>query len=337
MFSPSNIIVRSPNWIGDHVMALPFYGQLRASYPNARLTLLCTDNVAELSFSEIFDGQIILPNSKRRTLPQLSSFSKELKPKQFDLALSLPSSTSSALLLFLAGIPNRVGFSEHRSSLFLTLSRKWPGAEARKHKSELYLELLELLTSEKPGLTCERAASFPGKKENLIVVAPGAANPLRVWPYFQELLEQLRIMCPEFRVCVVGSESTESKWHAFLRRMDDGGIEDCIGKTTLTELISLCRRASLVIANDSGVSHLAARLANASTLVLFGPGAPSYVKPFGQEVIVARLSTLACSPCEKSDCRAPYGYQRCLRDLSLEQVLSQVIEKLPRRTYNAAQ
>ena len=67
----------------------------------------------------------------------------------------------------------------------------------------------------------------------------------------------------------------------FLKNVSDPGVEDWIERTTLPELVSLCRRASLVIANDSGVAHLAATLAGASTLVLFGPGDPDYIRPLG--------------------------------------------------------
>jgi ADP-heptose:LPS heptosyltransferase len=117
----------------------------------------------------------------------------------------------------------------------------------------------------------------------------------------------------------------EEKWRPRFARLGHAGIDDRIGRTTLAELVDLCARAELVVANDSGVAHLASSLAGAPTVVLFGPGDPAYIMPRGPNVVAARVS-IPCSPCEKARCRAPCGYQRCLRDLSLDSVLAKVDE-----------
>lgn len=325
MALPARILVRSPNWIGDHVMALGFYEGLRRAYPEAHLSLLCSENVSGLDFPDLFQSKIVLRREDRRVPISIVRFARRLAREHFDLGISLPASLSSAFLLFVAGIPNRVGFSGDGGQLFLTASRPWKGREAGKHKSVQYLELLEWMT----GKTVTPAL---GKEENptreeLILLAPGASIALREWPYFDELIPALRAGFPGYRIGVLGA-SAESRWHSILKGAGDSGVEDWVERTTLPELVSLCRRARLVIANDSGVAHLAATLAGASTLVLFGPGDPDYIRPSGARVFDARVSDLACSPCEKAICRAPYGYQECLRRLSVDVVLSKAREIL---------
>jgi ADP-heptose:LPS heptosyltransferase len=108
------------------------------------------------------------------------------------------------------------------------------------------------------------------------------------------------------------------------------GVEDRIGKTSLVELKDLCAHAELVIANDSGVAHLSSTLAGARTLVVFGPGNPTYIAPQGPKMVpVLANPKVVCSPCEKAYCRAPFGYQKCLKDISVETVLKQIETTLP--------
>lgn len=322
-----SIVVRSPNWIGDQVMALPFYQGLRATYSKDSITLLCSENVAGLEYPGLFDEKEILPRSSRKSLRGMLSLARTLADRKFDLGLSLPSSFSSALLFFTAGIPNRVGFDDGTNLFLYTSSLRWKGARSKSHKTRLYLELLEFLTGQPKSLLL--ASSSKTEQSNSIIVAPGAAIALREWPYFQELLIAIRSEYPSHRILVVGSDR-ESKWHGFLRRMGLN-IEDCVGRTNLEELRKLCESACLVIANDSGLAHVAATLAHAPTLVLFGPGDPSYVSPLAERVIPLRVGNLPCSPCERAKCSAPYGYQRCLKSLSLETVLNAVHAMLNER------
>ncbi len=317
------IVVRSPNWIGDHILALPFYRALRDRYPESHLTLLRPESMEGLDFSDLFDQILVLAKTERRGWRGARSLAKRLAVEPFDLAFSLASSFSAALPLFLAGIPCRVGFDASGSYLLWTDSLRWAKNRSGKHKSRLYLELLEYASGHEvtPMVAPLKTA---GQREKLIVVAPGASIALRQWPYHRELLPKLRARYPEHRIVVVGS-TAEKPWSEVVKALGDPKIEDEIGKTSLPGLVEICQSASLVITNDSGVAHLSGTLAEAPTLVLFGPGDPTYISPLGPRVYGLRWESLACSPCEKSYCRAPYGHQACLKGLSAEQVLERSI------------
>jgi heptosyltransferase-2 len=312
------ILVRSPNWIGDQVMAFPFYRALREFFPQGRLTLLCTENLATLDVPGHFEKKILLSRAARHSPRQIWKLARELRREGFDASISLTASFSSALLFFAARIPRRIGYGERSARWLLTDPRPWRGRGAGRHKSSLYRELLP----EKP---TSQAATGAGaaRREELVIVAPGASIPLREWPYFRELLTELRARYPGLRIAVVGGRSDEL-WAKRLDLGDSLQVENWIGRTTLDELVALCRRARLVIANDSGVAHLAASLSEAPTLVLFGPGDPQYIQPLGPRVEAVRASGVACSPCESARCRAPFGYQQCLRVLGVDQVMVKV-------------
>jgi heptosyltransferase-2 len=308
MSDPRNILVRAPNWIGDQVMAFPFYRALRTLYPQARISLLAVPAVAGVPDPIAFAEKIAITPALRRHPWKLG---RNLREKKFDLAISLAASASSALTLFAARIPRRLGYGEALARVFLTEPRVWRGRTTGEHKAQLYLDLVA------PGLTPQwDPLDLP--RERRIVVAPAASIALREWPYFAELLRGLHACYPQHTIVLVGSPA-DRRFAATLGQLP--GVEDRIGTTSLAELTDLLARASLVVANDSGIAHLAATLAGARTLVLFGPGDPQYVRQLGDRAIALRAADVACSPCESARCAAPYGYQKCLRSLGADAVL----------------
>lgn len=320
MLQPRRVIVRAPNWLGDHVMAGSFYQGLREAFPLSEITALLPKGLVGL-FPELpFDKEwgfikADLKDEKRRSL-----LIDKMKAAEFDLSLSLPSSWSSALLFWRAQIPQRLGFAQWGNSVFYHKSLPWIGARSGRHKSDLYSDLLRLVGIEpKKSLSVQKGSLY--EREEFWVLAPGAALPLREWPFFPELLFKLKEIKPHQKIFVIGSE-LEQVWKTRLKRWNLPQVEDKIGKTTLSDLVQLCSQAKLVIANDSGVAHVSATLSKAPTLVLFGPGNPQYIQPLGPTVFsLTPPSDITCSPCDKAYCRAPLGYAQCLKEISVNTVL----------------
>lgn len=320
---PRRVLVRTPNWIGDHVMARQFYRGLRLCYPFAHMTFLSTEPVFGMEDADLCDEKILLPKEAKHFGKAMLCLSREIKNGSFDLALSLPATLNSALLFFLSSIPHRVGFLKDGNQVFLTAGLQWKGRAANVHKSLQYLSLLEYLRGAPFFLAPETLPS--SVRESLVVVAPGASIPLREWPYYEQLLQELSLRCKRHRIVVVGSHA-ERGWHERLQKLQLPGVEDWIEKTSLAELVALLKKAEIVVANDSGVAHLSATLAGTPTLVLFGPGDPHYIAPSGDTTCL-RIS-LPCSPCEKPYCRAVYGYQTCLKNLELQHVLQETLRRI---------
>lgn len=319
------ILVRTPNWIGDHVMAQPFYSSLLKAYPHSEIHFLSSEALSTFDDSLFSQTKKILPKNIKGLGATFFLFAKELEKEKYDLALSLTSSLSSSLLLRAAKIPLRVGFAEGGSGLFFTDSIKWKGIKGNKHKSEIYLDLLNFITGKQWALSGKKW----GFKKNTetrnkrIVLAPGASIALRVWPYFGELISELAKTYTDYEIAIVGS-FTESYWHAEIENLKLSNVKDWIGRTSLVELIAICKGSALVVANDSGVAHLAGTQAGVPTVVIYGPGDPKYIRPLGDEVYLETPVGLACHPCEKSYCHEKYGYQACLLSISLEKVVSGV-------------
>ncbi|MCB0416658.1 MAG: lipopolysaccharide heptosyltransferase II [Bdellovibrionaceae bacterium] len=313
------ILVRAPNWIGDHVMALPFYAALRRQYPEAHLSLLHTAQTAGLNLGE-FDETQELPRDWRRPR-SLLAFARALRKREYAVAFSLPASWSSNALLWLSRIPCRIGFDEGGSGVLLTHALRWRGPRAGRHKSSLYAELLDLGVD--AAAFQSTSAHLTSANEKKIVLAPGAALGLREWPYVEDLALKLAEKFPDHELVLVGGPG-EQKWQTRLGRLGLANFTDRVGQTTLDALCSLLCTASVVIANDSGVAHLAATVADRPTVVLYGPGNPEYIRPLGGNSTSLFVSDLGCRPCDSNRCLGGYGYQACLRELSPDRVFRAV-------------
>ncbi len=94
------------------------------------------------------------------------------------------------------------------------------------------------------------------------------------------------------------------------------------GETSLMELAYLYKKAHLVITTDSGPMHLAAA-AGTTVVALFGPTDPKRTGPYGEGHTIIRTD-LPCSPCFLKKCPT----KKCLQDISPEQVMAVIEEKL---------
>jgi heptosyltransferase-2 len=85
----------------------------------------------------------------------------------------------------------------------------------------------------------------------------------------------------------------------------------------LADLAVVLGQLDLLITNDSGPMHLAASL-GVPCLALFGPTDPSRTRPVGRGNQVLYTDRW-CSPCFRRRC--PLLHHRCMRDLSVDQVV----------------
>ena len=113
---PRRVLVRSTNWLGDAVMTTPALLRLRERFPDAQITLLAPEKLRDLWRHHPAVNETI------SFAPGESVFSvgKKLRPGKFDLALVLPNSPRSALEVWLAGIPQRIGCARPWRNFFLT-------------------------------------------------------------------------------------------------------------------------------------------------------------------------------------------------------------------------
>jgi heptosyltransferase II len=178
--SPSGsrrILVRGTNWLGDAVMTTPALLRLREKFPDAHIALLTPEKLAQLW------QQHPAVNESIGFAPGESVFvvAKKLRAGKFDTALVLPNSPRSAIEVFLAGIPVRIGYARPWRNFFLTQTLTPRAGAVKMHKRSV--AEIEALIREKPetkGRKPEFSASAHQSHEYLHLAAALGANPAPV-------------------------------------------------------------------------------------------------------------------------------------------------------------
>ncbi len=113
---PRRLLVRGVNWLGDAVMTVPALQRLRERFPQTRITLLAPQKLAPL-----WSGHPALDAVLSPTLDTgVWSVARRLQTEHFDTGLVLPNSPRSALELWLARIPRRIGYARPWRNWMLT-------------------------------------------------------------------------------------------------------------------------------------------------------------------------------------------------------------------------
>jgi heptosyltransferase-2 len=127
---PRRILVRGVNWLGDAVMTTPALLRLREKFPDAHIALLNPEKLADLWLHHPAVNETISFAADETVF----SIGKKLRAGKFDLALALPNSPRSALEVFLAGIPQRIGYARPWRNCFLTQSVPSRTGAVKMHK-----------------------------------------------------------------------------------------------------------------------------------------------------------------------------------------------------------
>ena len=156
-----------------------------------------------------------------------------------------------------------------------------------------------------------------------MALCPGAEfGPSKRWPaeHFAEVakakIEQ------GLQVWLLGSEKDKESAETIVQ-LTNNQCRNFVGQTTLIEAIDLMSLSNTVVANDSGLMHLAAAL-NKKVIALYGSTPPEFAPPLCDSATSVSLN-LPCSPCRKRTCPLyPSGHPehtKCLTGIKPERIL----------------
>ena len=315
----SKVLVRATNWLGDAVMSLPAIRAIRQVFPRAQIAVLARPSVADLYARETaIDRVIVYPALKG--LGARREFARRLRAERFDGAILLQNAFDAALIVWLAGIPERIGYRRDGRGMLLTRAIPVPEpGDIPRHERFYYLELLRRagLIERFPesgeirldGIGAAREAgaahlSALGLAGPVIGISPGAAygNAKRWLPErFAESGQQLAGMI-RASVLVFGSAAERALCETVAEALRRGGIDarNLAGETSLREFIDLAAACRIFLSNDSGAMHVASAL-GVPTVAVFGATDDTTTGPSGPLARVVREHA-ECSPCLLREC-----------------------------------
>ena len=292
-----NVLCRLPNHVGDCCMTLPALRLLEASGFTPMLTgkRWAEDLMSGMGWRfDPIEGHVT------EDLHRIRYISNHLGPRP--LGLLFPNSFSSALLFSIGRVRN-AGFptdgrrflldkvveepgTMHEVERFFRLAhgaiKAWGGTPAWDSvPEELGMRLLARHEAAARNLMAEH-----GIPENFALLAPIARGlhhgKEKQWKHFNELCGPLRDMGIE--PIVFPSVREEEANHAACPNAR------ILPPTTLGNYAALAKRARIVIANDSGISHVAAAV-SANQITLLGVPDPARTCPWNSKAICLGNST----------------------------------------------
>jgi heptosyltransferase-2 len=341
LISPSNILVRATNWVGDAVMSLPSLHAIRARFPHARITVLAKPWVAELYARESFSDRVILYTSSSLGAKLRQGWA--LRREHFDCAILLQNAFEAALVARLAGIPRRIGYARDGRGLLLTEAVPVPRhGEIPRHERFYYLELLRRagLIEQIPVSDCIRLEGAEAARESgtaafaalgvhlpVIGLSPGAAyGTAKRWlpDRFAEAAARVAFSI-DASVAVFGSASERPLCETVAQAISAAGrpVFNLAGRSTLKEFIDLAAACRLYLTNDSGAMHIASAL-GVPTVAIFGATDDTTTGPTGPLARIVR-EPVDCSPCLLRECPIDH---RCMIRISADRVAQVAAELL---------
>ena len=324
-------LVISPNWIGDAVMAQPLLQRLKAKHPKRPIDVLAPPSVSPV-WRAMKEVDSVLETPFRHGALQLGErwkYGRMLKARGYADAYVLPNTIKYALIPLFAGIAVRVGYKgESRHGLinrmhhddvpprpmvpFYAALAGAPGeapVDVPRPAMQVAREVIDAV--------CVRVGIDPVRP--LVVFAPGAEfGAAKRWParHFAALANAIRARQPEAQIGLLGSPRDKQACEEIIAITGAAGMVNLAGVTRLDEAIAVIAGAGAVVANDSGLLHIASAL-NRPVIALYGPTDPDHAPPFS-DLARSMSLRLPCSPCRQREC--PLGHHECMEKLESDSV-----------------
>lgn len=310
MLAPDRVaIFRALPGLGDFLCMVPALRALRAAWPDARVTLigLPTTHALAARFGQYIDDTLAFPGypgliEQAAQPPAVVAFLVAAQACRFDLALQLHGSGGiTNPLVALLGARQIAGC--YLPGAYCPDPDMFVPYPEGAHEIWRMLRVVERLGVPLAGdalafpLTADDYAALHAcprtrglRPDGYVCIHPGAADPARRWPtaHFAAVADGLAAR--GLRVVLTGTDGERELTGAVQSAMCADAL-DLAGQTGLGALAALLADARLLVANDTGVSHLAAALQTPS-VVLFQTTDPRRWGPLDD----ARHRVLAGNP-----------------------------------------
>jgi heptosyltransferase II len=323
-----NALVLGPAWIGDMIMTDSLCQALKAQQAKVFLTgPQHMQGLAQRLSAVDHYFAIDLPHGKLHW-QRRKDWGKKLQRYTFERSIVTQMSWKSALIPFFANIKIRSGWLGELRYGLLNNTRRY----SAKQYPTMLQKLVALAYEKNFPLhfeDCPRPKLIPQKivhfdlEQNpapILSLCPGAAyGPSKRWPSNHFAAVAKHYLSLGWQVWLFGGKN-ERPLADNIQKQCQNQCQNWLGKTSLAESIDLLAHSKAVLANDSGLMHIACAL-NIPTVALYGATAATFAPPlFGKS---AALSLdLSCQPCKKRQC--PLGHHNCMQNISPQWVIENI-------------
>ncbi|MHB8843482.1 MAG: glycosyltransferase family 9 protein [Nitrospirota bacterium] len=335
-----HILIIKLSAIGDVVQSLPTLEAIKTTFPQSEIDWAVEEAAADIleghpainrllvSRRKAWTVMLRRPSTVLKGLEGIRGFLRELRERQYDIAVDLQGLLKSGVVIGLARAKRKIGYSGTRELSSCFLNERLPAYDIEKHALVRYLDVARYLGAVDPKTTCTlpvsrelnamraRLAGVNSDGRKVILINPMARWKTKLWKEdrFAQLAD--RLIGERNALVVLTGSPADREVTGRIQGMMKHQAVNWAGETTLRELAALAGLSDLFITTDTGPMHLAAA-AGARVVALFGPTAPGRTGPYGPGHVVVRAGA-ECSPCFRRTCDQE---MRCMREISVEEVM----------------
>ncbi|GIV54946.1 MAG: ADP-heptose--LPS heptosyltransferase II [Candidatus Kapaibacterium sp.] len=313
-------IVRTDH-LGDMVLTLPLARVLREEYPHAEIAVVAHSRTAPL-----IEGT---PVVDRYCYVDQTPLGSLLEGMPCDAIFFPRARADEVWHAWKHRVPLRVGTAYRWWSFLYSVRIREHRSRALFHEAAYNVRMLESITgrqyavalvppvvraSAQAAVAQRLVAAGIGQSDRLIVLHPGGRGSAPRWQNFPALALLLDAMLEDpWRLVVTGTPAEAASCSAIANQVQRA-VNLC-GALSLAELIALLARASLVVANSTGVLHIAAALG--TPVVGLFPAQPPALSPSRWGPLVNPAIVLAATPIER------------IQPAQVAEAICQLLRKLP--------
>lgn len=304
------ILALVPGGIGNQILFFPTLEDLKRFYPNAEIDVIVEPRAmaAYRLCKFLHDKSLDLIKfdfQDRNGLADWANLLGIIRDREYDAVLSLGQSWGMNFLLWLTGIPQRVGYASSSGAMFFTYSVP---LKTSQYVACMYHDLLQGLgiSTPCPDLSvtllkediqwAEAEQQRLGIKDSGYVLIHGGCSqsarsrgldkiyPVKSW---QQIIQDLQQRQPQLPVVVIQGPDDRQFVSELLQVSPNLKVTtpDDVGK-----LAALIAGANLMLCTDSAPMHIAVAV-QIYTIALFGPTEPAQLLPKSDKYIGIKSPT----------------------------------------------
>ena len=315
----ANILVWLPSPMGDAILCTPALHAIRKRFKSCKISFYANPVVREVLSPCTLNDRWIEQRAKNPF-----TVARELRQHRFTHVILFKNSFASALAVFFAKIPSRVGYARESRGFLLTdklcpaklANGKFKPISAIDSYLAIASEIGADTTDRNLKLSVEPAANeavraklpeLADAEGPIIVFVPGGAyGPSKCWPSerFAKTADWLIDNYNATVIISVAPDPAERQIAAGICKSSGSKLINLGEKPlSLGELKALFSASDLVITNDTGPRHIAIALGR-KVITLFGPNDPAWTETdYENEIEI--IGNVHCAPCSRPKCNKP--------------------------------
>lgn len=345
-----NILVYRLGSLGDTVMALPCFHQIRAKYPHSKITLLTNKPVASkaaplqaiLGDSYFFDNVLSYPVGTRNPAVLLK-LNRKIRSLNIDTVVNITALRSAKadkrdkLFFQLAGVQNYIGFNNEPSDYTVSIdpntgAYEWEANRLiRKIKSLGDIDLADetfwdLKLTYNEHNKADELLGANKLNDKIIVINASTKMEVKDWGKrnWLGLIERLNQKLSDHLLVIIGVAEESAFAEKMLSTWKGEGLNLC-GKSTPRESAAVLSYAKVFIGHDSGPMHLAACMGIPCVGIFSCINRPRQWFPRGNENKIVMPDT----DCAKNDIKGcVVEGKNCISTIEISQVENEVFDLL---------